>query len=334
MLRGGISDNTTPHIISSWTETEGEFLSKGGEHYWKNHIISPSVSPSLGKEGEAEVFRGLQSGSSRSSESTWKGENMVSYYNPATAVAMFGRSGSGYHHHHHHSPPTQNHPYFTPGAYGAGYHHNPHSHHAGHQAAAVAGGTGGSGSPVGSGLGAPALPGGVSSTQFSPNMATDFNCNHQYNSHFSNMTPDSMAVWATQSSMYSSACAAAAARNAAAVAAAGLTSVAAPPPPPPPAPHSASFDDWSGPHHPHHLHPHAYQHHPHHPHSSFYNPHANVQQPSPPSSTPSSPSSSHSPSHNVYSASSSTPNNNSNSNNNNTSFKAEFGPCSGGNNQV
>lgn len=295
------------------------------------------------EEGETEDFsEEVVFGSGRrASESTWKGDNnMVSYYNPAT-VAMFGRSGSGYPHHHHHSPPTQN-PYFTPGAYGAGayHHHNPHSHQA-----AAAGGTGGTGSPVGAGLGASGLPGGLTSTQFSPSMSADFNCNHQYNPHFSNMTPDSMAVaaaaaaaasnpWATPSSMYSSAaCAAAAARNAAA--AAGL-----PPPPPPSGTHSSNYEDWSSavgvsgghPHHPHHMHPHAYQHHPH---PSFYNHHASAQQSSPPSSTPSSPSSSHSPSHHVYSTSSTTPNNNVNSTNNNSStFKTEFGPCSGGNNQV
>ncbi|CAG7818341.1 unnamed protein product [Allacma fusca] len=191
---------------------------------------------------------------------------MVSYYNP---VAMLSRTGSGHHHQYHHSSPTSN-PYF-PHNY-PGY---PHPHHAHHQG-------GGANSAV-----------GVSSTQFSPNMAPDFNCNHQYPNHFGHMTPTDTALaaaaapWNHPSAVYS-----ACHRN--------LTS---------------GYEEWS----------HQHGHHP--LHTNFYS----HQQPSTPSSSPSPNSSqqtivavgshngNHSPSSNVYST--------------NTTFKTEFGPCSGGNPQ-
>ena len=202
---------------------------------------------------------------------------MVSYYNP---VAMFSRTGTGHHHHPHHTSPTQN-PYFT-SAYSAATYHHPAAHHPHHH------------QPTNS------TSGVVTSSQFSPNVPTDYNCNHQYHHQFGNMTPDSMAAaaaagWHQPNVMYS---ACAAARNMV----------------------SSGYEDWT----------HSHGHPPPPPPPSFYH----HQQPSPPSSTPSPNSTNtagnHSP--NIYSTSSAvsvfksefSP----------SVYKAEFGPCSGGNPQV
>ena len=200
---------------------------------------------------------------------------MVSQYN--SAVAMFGRTGSGHIHHYHASPATN--PYFTP-TYG-GY---PHHYH-----------------PQGA---TPNPSVSVTSTQFSPNMPPDFNCNNHYSHQLGHMTS---------------------ADTTAAIAAAAS---AAPWNHPYSACHRnipSSYEDWS-----HHQHGHHPLHHP----SSFYS----HQQPSPPSSTPSPNSSSH---HNHQSHHAASNNNNSTSGthspssyNNSSSFKTEFGPCSGGNPQV
>ncbi|OXA57669.1 homeotic protein caudal isoform X2 [Folsomia candida] len=235
--------------------------------------------------------------------------NMVSSYNPST-FAMFAGTGRGpYHPHHHHSPPGAQSGYFAP-ATAAAYTAYGHPHHQASNPSTT--------SPL-AGMGLSF--GHVPSTQFSPPGAdcshpgggpavNGYPHPHQFNSS-AVMASDS---WAHQS--YNSACLA---RGAAAA--------------------SFGYDEWGSHHHVGMVNPHTGHTHPHH-HPSFYH-HA---QPSPPSSTPSPHNAqghlsiSAVTSNNNVSTTPQSPNNNNYPNNNNNvssngspSFKTEFGPCSGGN---